>query len=142
MGSDIIKVGDKVDIRILQQVEQGRKSGLRPTTYRSKVQDIKKNGEMEIGVPTERGDNVIVPSGVRLEFLFYTRTGMYRCIGHIKDRYIKERMYLLLFERKTPLEKFQRRQYYRFECLLDIYYKRGSAGNTIRGTERTSEDWV
>lgn len=122
MGSDIIKVGDKVDIRILQQVEQGRKSGLRPTTYRSKVQDIMKNGDMEIGVPTEGGENVMVPSGVRLEFLFYTRTGIYRCIGHIKDRYIKERMYLLLVERKTPLEKFQRRQYYRFECLLDIYY--------------------
>ena len=35
MGSDIVKIGDKVDIRILQQVEQGWKTGERPDTYLS-----------------------------------------------------------------------------------------------------------
>ncbi len=32
MGTGIIKIGNKVDIRILQQVEQGWKTGERPQT--------------------------------------------------------------------------------------------------------------
>ena len=80
MGSDIVKIGDKVDIRILQQVEQGWKTGERPDTYRSKVQDVKENGDIEIEVPTQEGKSVSLPSGVRLEFLFYTRAGMWRIL--------------------------------------------------------------
>ncbi len=122
MGSDIVKIGDKVDIRILQQVEQGWKTGERPDTYRSKVQDVKENGDIEIEVPTQEGKSVSLPSGVRLEFLFYTRTGMFRCVAHIKRRYVRGRLYLFLIEQKTPLEKFQRREYYRFECVMEMSF--------------------
>lgn len=122
MGSDIVKIGDKVDIRILQQVEQGWKTGERPDTYRSKVQDVKENGDIEIEAPTQEGKSVSLPSGVRLEFLFYTRTGMFRCVAHIKKRYIRGRLYLFLIEQKTPLEKFQRREYYRFECVMEMLF--------------------
>ncbi len=122
MGSEIVKVGNKVDIRILQQVEQGWKTGERPISYRTIVQDILENGDIEVAVPTEGGENVPLPSGVRLEFVFYTKRGMYRCVAQIKDRYIKNRIYLLCIEQKTPLEKFQRREYYRFECVMEIQY--------------------
>ena len=43
-------------------------------------------------------------------------------MAQIKDRYIKDRLYLLLIEQKTPLEKFQRREHYRFECVMEILY--------------------
>ncbi len=92
MGTGIIKIGNKVDIRILQQVEQGWKTGERPPTYHSKVQDVLQNGDIEVEIPTERGERVSLPSGVRLEFLFYTKGGMYRCVAQIKDRYIKDRL--------------------------------------------------
>lgn len=123
MGSDIVKIGDKIDIRILQQVEQNWETGEKPPCYRSKVQDILENGDMEVEMPTEGGRNVSLPSGVRLEFVFYTKSGMYRCVAYIKDRYIKDRLYLLLIELKTPLEKFQRREYYRFECAMEMLYQ-------------------
>lgn len=122
MDANIVKIGDKVDIRILQQVEQGWKTGERPKTYRSKVQNIRKDGGIEVEVPTQGGEAAPLPSGVRLEFLFYTKGGMYRCVGHIKDRYIRGRIYLFLIEQRTPLEKFQRREYYRFECVMEMVY--------------------
>ena len=106
MGTGILKIGNKVEIRILQQVEQGWKTGERPPSYQTKVQDILENGDIEVAVPTEKGERVPLPSGVRLEFLFYTKSGMYRCVAQIKDRYIKDRLYVLLIEQKTPLEKF------------------------------------
>ena len=98
------------------------KTGERPDTYRSKVQDVKENGDIEIEVPTQEGKSVSLPSGVRLEFLFYTRTGMFRCVAHIKRRYVRGRLYLFLIEQKTPLEKFQRREYYRFECVMEMSF--------------------
>lgn len=122
MNSNIVQIGDKIDIRILQQVEQGKKTGERPPAYRSKVQNILKDGSIEVSVPTENGNNVSLPNGIRLEFMFYTQNGLYRCVAHIKERYVKENLYLLRIEAKTPLEKFQRREYYRFECAMDMFY--------------------
>ena len=122
MGSSIVKIGDKVDIRILQQIEQGWKTGDRPNTYRSMVQDIKEDGNIEIQAPMKGGEAISLPSGVRLEFLFYTKGGMYRCVAHIKERYIRGPMYLFLIEQRTPLEKFQRREYYRYECAMEMLY--------------------
>ncbi len=123
MNTGILKIGDNVEIRILQQVEQGWKTGDRPDFYASKIQNILDNGDIEVDMPTREGKNASLPSGVRLEFLFYTQKGIYRCIAHIKGRYIRENLYLLLIEPKTPLEKFQRREHYRFECALDMLYQ-------------------
>lgn len=122
MNTGILKIGDNVEIRILQQIEQGWKTGERPDFYASKIQNILDNGDIEIDMPTKKGQNASPPSGVRLEILFYTRDDIYRCIAHIKDRYIRENMFFLLIEPKTPLEKFQRREHYRFECALNMLY--------------------
>lgn len=123
MNMNILNIGDSVEIRILQQIEQGWKTGERPDFYASKIQNILDNGDIEIDMPTQRGRNANLPSGVRLEFLFYTEEDIYRCVAHIKERYRRENMYLLLIEPKTPLEKFQRREHYRFECALDMLYQ-------------------
>lgn len=68
MNTGIIKIGDSVEIRILQQVEQGWKTGDRPDSYISKIQNILDNGDIEIDRPTREGKPVSLPSGVRLEF--------------------------------------------------------------------------
>ncbi len=122
MGSNIIRPGDKVEIRVMQQLEQGRMLGELPPAYCSMVQDIREDGLLEVSVPTREGKTDIPPSGVRLEFVFYTRAGMYRCAAHMKDRYMRENLPVVLVEPKTPLEKFQRREYYRFGCVMDMEY--------------------
>ena len=122
MNSNIVRPGDKIEIRILQQVEQGKKIGEMPPAYYSKVENVQENGMMEVLVPTREGKVSSPPGGVRLEVVFHTKSGMYRCVAHIKNRYIKENLYLMLVEPKTPLEKFQRREFYRFECVMDMEY--------------------
>ncbi len=122
MESNIVRPGDKIEIRIMQQLEQGRMLGELPPAYCSMVQDIRENGMFEISVPTRDGKAEVPPSGVRLEFVFYTRAGMYRCGANVKDRYVRENLPVVLVEPKTPLEKFQRREYYRFGCVMDMEY--------------------
>lgn len=122
MVSSILTVGDKIDIRVLQQVEAQAKIGEAPRVLKSLIYDLKENGILEIGMPTEAGKIVLLSLGLRYELVFYTKKGLYRCIGQVKERYKSDNLYMVSMEMKTNLSKFQRREYYRFECLLDISY--------------------
>lgn len=117
--SEVIRPGDKVDISSSQQTVSENEL---PRTYKSKVLDIKENGNIEISMPTERGRLLLLSLGVRYEFVFFSRGGLYRAIGQVKERYKSENVYMLEIELKSQLEKYQRREYYRYPCILDISY--------------------
>lgn len=122
--SEVIHLGDKIDIRLIQQVEAENKDGTATKLYKSQVLDIKEDGNLEISMPIEAGKLLLLPLGVRFEFVFYSSGGLYRAVGLIKQRYKKDNVYMLEVELKSQLEKFQRREFFRFSCLLDFkYYK-------------------
>lgn len=124
MVSNLINIGDKIDIRILQQVEKEKNEGIMAKVYKSRVQDIKKDNLLEVSMPIYAGKMVILSVGIRYECIFYTKNGLYRCVAQVKGHYKVDGLYMLLLELKSPLEKFQRREYFRFECAMDIeYYK-------------------
>lgn len=118
--SDIISPGDKVDIKFMQEVEQ-RNAEL-AKTYKSQVLDVMESGNLEISMPIEAGKLVLLPLGVRFEFVFYSMGSLYRGIGQIKERYKRENVYMLVVELKSQLEKFQRREFYRYSCMMDANY--------------------
>ena len=120
--SDIIRIGDKIDIRVLQEVEQAEKTDVTVKTYKSKVLDFRSNGNMEIAMPMEAGKLVLLQLGVRYELVFFSRESLYRAVGQVKERYKKDNIYMLEMELKSQPEKFQRREYFRFPCLLDFKY--------------------
>lgn len=122
MVTDIIHLGDKVDFCLAQQMAQVQKTGVTPRIYKSQVNDISENGEIEITMPIENGKIRLLPLGVRYEFVFYAYTGLYHCIGQIKERCKKDNIYVLLVELHSQMEKFQRRQYYRYPCLIDAEF--------------------
>lgn len=124
MVSNLINIGDKIDIRILQQVEKEKNEGIMAKVYKSRVQDIKKDNLLEVSMPSYAGKMEVLSLGIRYECIFYTKSGLYRCVAQVKENYKVDGLYLLLLEPKSPLEKFQRREYFRFECAMDIeYYK-------------------
>ena len=121
--SDIIRLGDKIDVRLVQQIENTDKTGELPEVYRSQVLDIKQNGNFEIAMPTEKGKLILLPLGVRFEFVFYSYTGnLYRSIGQVVERYKKDGFYMLEIQLRTALEKFQRREFYRYNCTMDFTF--------------------
>lgn len=122
MSSKIIRPGDKIDIRLVQQVENSDKSGKNAEIYKSQVLDILDNGNYEISMPTESGKLILLPLGVRFEFTFYSGGGLYRSIGMIIERYKRDNLYMLVVELKTELERFQRREYYRYNCAMNFGY--------------------
>ena len=74
--SDIIRIGDKIDIRVLQEVEQAEKTDVIVKTYKSKVLDFCSNGNMEIAMPMEAGKLVLLQLGVRYELVFFSRESL------------------------------------------------------------------
>ena len=116
---EIIRPGDKIEI---SQVVQEKRDGDAPQVYMSKVLDIKENGNIEIAMPVERGKLVLLTLGIRYNFVFFSRGGLYRATAQIKERYKSENIYMLEVELKTQLEKFQRREFYRYPCILNISY--------------------
>lgn len=116
MIGNIVKPGDKIDIKYLHQDND--------KIYMSGVFDIISEDEIEITIPTYEGKMVLFHNGFEFEFFFYTARGMYTCEAVVTDRYKRDNFYLLAVELTSPLKKFQRREFYRLECTLDFsYYK-------------------
>lgn len=122
--AEIIQPGDKVDISFLQQVER-RNADMEqelPKVYKSQVLDVKENGNLEISMPSENGRLVLLPLSIRLEFVFFSRGGMYRAIGQIKERFKSANVYMLEIELKSQLTKYQRREFFRYPCVIGMTF--------------------
>ena len=122
MIANIIHPGNKVDLCMMQQIEQERRTGVRAHIYKSQVANIFTDDELELTMPTEAGKVVMLPNGIRFEFVFYSEGGLYRGLGLVKERYKSNNMYMLRVCLKSQLHKYQRREYYRMPCIIDISY--------------------
>lgn len=122
MISEIVDVGAKVEINLVSQKERAVKTGEELHNYKSQVCDVFDNGELELLMPIEAGRLVLLSLNLRYEFLIFTKGGLYRAVGEVKERYKTDNQYLVRAELKTPLSKFQRRQYFRLKCVIDMKY--------------------
>lgn len=119
MFRELVHSGDKIDVRFVQQIEKKDASS---HVYRCLLQDITDDGDLEISMPVESNRLVLLPLGIRFEFVFYTEKGLYHSIGQIKERYKKNNMHMLLVELHSQLKKYQRREYYRYSCCMDAQF--------------------
>ena len=130
---DFVKPGDKIDINFLHQ-NNGK-------TYKSGVFDYLSDNEIELTMPTDEGKMVMFNIGFECQFYFYTSKGLYTCEAVITNRYKRDNFYLLSAKIKTGLKKFQRREYFRFECMLDFaYYKISKEVAALPTTEDLFEE--
>lgn len=120
--SDVIKPGDKIDIKITHQVNQEENGGEIAKVYRSLVTDIFSNLELEIAMPTYGGKMILFQADLECDFVFYTKAGMYRCQAVIKNRYKKDNLYLLRILITSKLEKFQRREFFRISYNTSVKF--------------------
>lgn len=133
--ADYVKPGDKIDINFLHQ-SNGK-------TYKSSVFDFLDDNELEIAMPTEAGRMVMFNIGFECQFYFYTTRGLFTCEAVITNRYKKDNFYLLCAKIKTGLKKFQRREFFRLECMLDFaYYEISNEVAALETTEELFEEIV
>jgi c-di-GMP-binding flagellar brake protein YcgR len=120
--TDVITLGDKIDIQLSRQAEIEEKGGEKAVVYQSSVCDYLSDAELEIAMPSIGGRMVLFQIGAECSFVFYSKGGMYTCKGIVQQRYRKDGLYLLSVLIKTKPVKFQRREFFRVDYITKIEY--------------------
>lgn len=124
MLSKVISLGDRIELKKVGSDNRKKEIGDEPDRiYVSQVYDIVSEDELKIAMPIVDGRIVPLPLNGRFDLCFYTSHGLYQCRATITDRYKEDGLFVLQIEITTDLKKFQRRQYFRLECTLDLLYR-------------------
>lgn len=119
MFSKFISIGDKIEMQsvshggLTQEDNGGR-------TYNSVVQDILSEDTIEVRMPMEKSKLILLPVDAEFDMIFYGASGLYQCLARITDRYKSNNVYLLQMELVSNLRKYQRREFYRLRCALEM----------------------
>lgn len=119
MLSKYVVPGNKVELQIVNRSRNMDDDETRKV-YQTQVIDILSEYRFEISMPTEKSKLILLPVNAEYDVYFYTSMGLYQCFANVIDRYKTERQYILLMELSSNLRKYQRREYYRLSCVLDM----------------------
>ena len=113
-----INPGDKVDISKAHVSGNGDSEGKKQ--HRTRVYDVVSDDEIKLNMPMDGMKLVLLTVGMEYELCFYTDNGLYQCNAVVRDRYKSNNVFVVTMELTTGLHKFQRREYYRLNCVLDM----------------------
>lgn len=120
MLQDVLTLGDKIDIRRLDKNGRPASSA---RTYVSQLIDFIDFDVIYIATPIMNSALIVLNVGENYQLCFYTNKGLYQCNCVILNNYKENNTVIAAVRITTNLEKFQRRQYYRLECVLEIEYR-------------------
>lgn len=119
MLSDYLVPGTRVEIQAVERVKLANEDeGKR--VYSTQVRDIISDDQIELLMPIEKTKIILLPVNTEFDLYFYTSNGLYQCFATVIDRYKDGNQYVLLMEFNSNLRKFQRREYYRLSCALEM----------------------
>lgn len=120
MFSKFISVGDKIELQAVAR-ENDEQPGIAGKVYNSTVYDIQSEDTIEITMPIEKTKLILLPVDSEFDMVFYGASGLFQCLARIIDRYKSNNTYLLLMEMTSNLRKYQRREFYRLRCALEMH---------------------
>ncbi len=118
MLSKFIAPDNKIEMRAIGREEEASKEEKK--VYQSYVLTIVSEDTLEIAMPMEKSKLILLPVDSEYDLVFYGNTGLYQCFARIIDRYKSNNVFILLVELTSNLRKYQRREYYRFSCALEM----------------------
>jgi c-di-GMP-binding flagellar brake protein YcgR len=118
MISSIVSVGDKLELKRIRTIDNDKEDKI----YKSKLLDFISDDKASIAMPIEKGRVIPLEVGDKYSIRFFTNKGLFQCKAVITERYRNDNIYVLIVQFLSDLEKYQRRQYYRLECILDVTY--------------------
>ncbi|MBO5246262.1 MAG: flagellar brake protein [Eubacterium sp.] len=135
MITDLLQIGNKIDICTLDKREIRRAENGKVPILVSQLENVGEDGVLTIQMPSYKGKIILLTLGVRYELIFYTRRGLYRAVCQVTDRYKEGSLFMVKVELKSGLTKFQRREYFRLECILgmDAYSLTHDEALTLNG---------
>lgn len=120
VSKDLIGIGNKIMLRLVKH--GGVTCQEEQTTYVSQFLQWSEDHQAQIAMPIHQGQFVLM--NLRDEYLlnFYTSKGLYQCRAVVMERKRLGNIAVVEMKLISDLEKFQRRQYYRMECVLPMQF--------------------
>lgn len=117
----VAKTGNMLDVRIMRELEAERSGKKEAKVYKSTVCEIDSENSLQIAMPMEGGKMILFDRGLQVELTIHARPTMYKCKAVVQDRYKKDGLYFLDVV-CGKLTKFQRREFFRIECIVDFKF--------------------
>jgi c-di-GMP-binding flagellar brake protein YcgR len=117
---NILNIGDKVDV---VRIDKNGKVLHPDKVYASQLMDFIDDKTICIIMPLYAGNTIMLNPGEKYKLTFYTSKGLFQCNCVMLSPYREDSAIIAALKILTSLERIQRRQYYRLECVLDIEYR-------------------
>lgn len=110
----------------------------RGKVYVSQVENILDGNTVTAYLPVSYGHVVNLPAEAEYVFLFFTEAGLLRFEGRIIGKFEEDGLSFMEIRLSLGGEKIQRRNYYRFPCLLPMKFTLVEEGHIL--TEYTEDE--
>ena len=113
-------IGDRIE---LTHVRSASDRKLSTQKFGSQVLDFDGIRTVKLSMPIY--ENRVIPLEVEDDYnlCFFTNSGLYQCKGRVRKRYMDNKMYVLDILFLTDMKKFQRRKFYRLDCMFSIKFR-------------------
>lgn len=134
MVEKYILPGDKVELNSLVNVilpddTRGKK------VYKTSVYDVHGDGKIEFLMPIEQTKLILLPINGEYEVCFHSGGIMYKADVRVVERKKNNGKYTFVVEMISSLCKFQRREYYRLNCVFEVMVKEMVEGEEEQYTQ-------
>lgn len=117
-----VDVGNRVEITLASDPE-GK-------SYVSVVEDVYENNLILMHMPISYGNLVKLPMKYDYKMMFYTEKGMYKYTARIIKYVSQGNFNFMIVELSSDAEKFQRREFFRYECIIEFKFDKLLEGET------------
>lgn len=111
-----ISIGNKIELVLLDDIIKNEKN---KKVLVSKLYDIQPKDVLQIAMPIFEGRIIPLEIGTKYSACFYTDKGLLQCNVLIQSRYKDGNILYMDVQMLGMPQKVQRRQFYRYQCLLD-----------------------
>lgn len=120
--ASVINIGDRIELTKVSNAVKDS-SNEEQVKYVSRVLEKNNDYEMKIAMPIQGGRVIPLAVGDTFMSCFFSGPGsIYEARIKVTDRYKQENLFVLEIEVISQLKKVQRRNFYRFSCMLPMYY--------------------
>ncbi len=141
MLNKFIREGDRIELTPVEGRARLTDDGEGPKTYATQISEITSEDTIEVLMPMEKTKLILLPVDAEYNVVVYTEAGLYQCFAKVIDRYKSEGMFFLAMELTSNLRKYQRREFYRFSCALEMC-ARNLEEEEINAVEKKSKMWL
>ncbi|MDE7233101.1 MAG: flagellar brake protein [Lachnospiraceae bacterium] len=117
--SKYVSPGGEVEMRAIER-GMSQDTDRQARSHRSHVLSVLSEDRLEIAMPFENNKLILLPVDGEYDMYFYGDNVVYQCNARVVDRYRHNGQYVLVMDLTSNLRNYQRREYYRFSCALEM----------------------